>query len=96
MENRIKYILLDGTEIEMELTLESLQQLKEKRKEDYQKVNSILLNGVRDIFEQITILYTAYLCANIDDIDVCMSYEEFQKKINKKAGHLTITTNMLL
>jgi len=96
MENRIKYLLLDGTEVEMELTLESLYQLKDKRNEDYQRINSILLNGVRDIFEQITILYTAYLCANIDNIDTCMNYEEFKKKINKKAGHLTITTNMIL
>ncbi len=96
MENRIKYLLLDGTEIEMELTLESLHQLKDKRNEEYQRINTILLNGVRDIFEQITILYTAYLCANIDNIDMCMNYEEFEKKINKKAGHLTITTNMIL
>lgn len=96
MENKIKYMLLDGQEIEMELTLEKLHQLKDKKNEEYQKINSILLNGVRDIFEQVIILYTAYLCANIDKIDSCMNYEEFEKKINKKAGHLTITSNMLL
>lgn len=96
MENRLKYKMLDGQEVELELTLDSLHQLKEKRNEDYLRINSILLNGVTDIFEQIIILYTAYLCANIENIDTCMSYEEFEKRINRKAGQLTITANYLL
>lgn len=96
MENRLKYKLSDGQEVELELTLDKLYQLKEKRNEDYLRINNILLNGVTDIFEQIIIIYTAYLCANIEKLDTCMSYEEFEKKINRKAGQLTITANELL
>ena len=96
MENRIKYKLIDGQEIEMELTLEKLYKLKEKRNEDYLRINKILLNGVTDIFEQIVILYSAYLCANIENVDNCMKYEEFEKKINRKAGNLTLVANALL
>lgn len=96
MENRLKYKILDGQEIELELTLDALYKLKEKRNDDYLRINNILLNGVRDIFEQITILYTAYLCANIEKLDTCMNYEEFEKKINRKAGQLTIIANALL
>lgn len=96
MENRISYKLLDGQDVEMELTLESLYKLKQVREEEYLRINKILLEGITDIFEQITILYVAYLCANIDSIDNCMNYEEFEKKINRKAGQLTMVANMLL
>lgn len=96
MENRITYKLLDGQEVDMELTLEGLYELKEVKKEEYEKINKILLNGVTDVFEQITILYTAYLCANINNVNNCMTYEEFEKKINRRAGQLTIIANMLL
>lgn len=96
MENRLRYKLADGEEIELELTLDSLAKLKEKRKEDYFRINNILLNGVSDIFEQIIILYSAYLCANIDNVEACMPYLEFEKKINRKAGNLTLIANSLL
>ena len=96
MSNKINYQLSDGENIELELSLLSLKKLKEAKKENYNIINSILLNGVTDIFEQIAIVYTAYLCANIDNIDKCMNYDEFEKRINQNAGGLTIITNQLL
>jgi hypothetical protein len=70
----------DGDKCEMTLAFYILYQFKTKNKSLYERYNKIIANGVKDEFDMLTVAYTAYLCANIDNLDECMSEEEFMIK----------------
>lgn len=69
--------LADGTVVQMTLRFYSLYQLKSKNKAAYEKYNKIMQKGPQEELENVTILYTAYLCANLANIDACMTELEF-------------------
>ena len=69
--------LADGQVVKMTLRFYSLYQLKGKNKKAYDNYNRIMVKGPQEELENVTILYTAYLCANLDRIDECMSELEF-------------------
>lgn len=69
----------DGTKIELTLTFYSLYQLKEKNKAMYERYHRIMgdnSKGKYDELEMISVLYTAYICAHINDEEI-MTEEEF-------------------
>lgn len=70
----------DGDSVKMTLAFYALYQLKAKNKAIYDKYNQLMTKGVNEELDMITILYAAYLCANINDIDSCMKLEEFMQK----------------
>ena len=75
----IDFELENGTKIQLTLNFSRLLQLKNKRKNTYDKYTNALA-GKGDAFENSLItLYTAYLCANIESLDnnEVMSYETF-------------------
>ena len=60
----------DGTSCEMTLYFYALYQLKNKNKALYDKYNRIMANMTKGNYEeldQLTILYTAYLCAQPEE-----------------------------
>lgn len=62
-----KINLLDGTETEMTLNFAALYKLRAKNKSLYDRYNELMTKGqIKDELDNITILYTAYVCANID------------------------------
>ena len=65
-----------GQEVSLTLNFLLLYRMKAKYPTTYAKYNEIIMKGMKDVFDGITILYTAYLCANIDK-DGLMSYEDF-------------------
>lgn len=65
----------DGDSVKMTLTFYALYLLKTKNKKIYDEYNKIAANGVKEELDLILILYTAYLCANMDED--CISFEEF-------------------
>lgn len=72
----------DGTTAEMSLAFYLLYLLRAKNKGLYERYNAAMnrmgqKNGGYDELDSLTILYTAYLCANMDDPDKAMSEEEF-------------------
>lgn len=71
--------LADGTTVKLTLTFYSLYQLKAKAKGIYERYNKIMTKGPQEELENVTILYTAYLCANVKDIESCMSEIEFMQ-----------------
>ncbi|MBS7131380.1 MAG: hypothetical protein KH116_10605 [Clostridium sp.] len=76
--------LENGEVIKLTLNFARLLQLKNKRKKDYEEYNNIYIKEDKDAtFSAITILYTAYLCANIEHLDdnTLMSKEEFMENI---------------
>lgn len=70
----------DGTSENLTLAFYALYQLKAKNKGVYDEYNRIMTKGANDELDMITVLYAAYLCANIADISGCMNIEEFMQK----------------
>ena len=69
--------LADGTVVQMTLNYYALYQLKPKKKSIYERYNKIMTRGPEEELENVTILYTAYLCANVHNIDECMDEMTF-------------------
>lgn len=66
----------DGTKTDLTLAFYKVYQLKAKNKALYAKYNKIATREDVDEIEMITILYTAYVCAHLDDEEL-MTEEEF-------------------
>lgn len=68
-----------GETVKLTLSYWFLLQLKNKHKDIYERYNKIMVNNPQDEFDNITILYTGYLCGLLseDKIDEAMSEEEF-------------------
>ena len=78
----IVFKLKNEKEIELTLTFSKLLRLKNIDKETYKECMNVLnKENIEDVFGYIIIIYTAYLCANIDNVKECMKYEEFIKEI---------------
>lgn len=67
----------NGEVVKMTLRFYSLYLLKSKNKQAYERYNKIMIKGPQEELENVTILYTAYLCANLDHIEECMSELDF-------------------
>ena len=67
----------DGRVVKMTLRFYALYLLKSKNKQAYERYNKIMIKGPQEELENVTILYTAYLCANLENIDECMTEMEF-------------------
>lgn len=67
----------DGDSVKMTLAFYALYQLKAINRGLYDRYNKIMTKGANEELEMITLLYAAYLCANISDAANCMSEEEF-------------------
>ena len=75
-----EYEFEDGDKCQMTLAFYILYQFKTKNKALYERYNKVIANGVKDEFDMLTVAYTAYCCANIDDLDNCMSETDFMIK----------------
>ena len=83
--------LQNGEVIKLTLNFSRLLQLKNKRKKDYELYNNVLGGKEKDnLLGTLIIVYTAYLCANIDKLDddnnSLMSREEFIDAIPNSFG----------
>ncbi len=94
----MEFELNDGEKINLIINFSLLYQLRSKNKSIYDKYSKTILVGSEDLFDFIQIIYVAYLCANINDLDNCMSFDTFiekmpndVRKIAEVAGELTQT-----
>ena len=69
----IDFELVTGEIVPMTLTFYAVYQLKNKNKHLYDRYNKVMTKGAQDEFDMITVLYTAYCCANAEP----MSEEDF-------------------
>lgn len=83
MENTsIKIVLTDGKEVELTMTFGLLYKLRSKDKDSYDRYNDIIMEGVKDMMDYPTGLYTGYLCKCIEDgKDPEMKELEFAEKL---------------
>ena len=75
----IDFEFFDGTTAKLTLTFYALYQLKNKNRGLYTRYNKIMTKGMDDEFDMITVLYTAYTCANLNETEI-MTEEEFMIK----------------
>lgn len=85
LNTKYEFVFEDGTTVEMTLAFYWLYQLRSKKKGAYERYCATMnrmgeKNYVYDELDTITILYAAYLCANLNDIDNTMTEEEFMMK----------------
>lgn len=71
-----EFVMLSGKKVLMTLSFRRLLQLKTTNKAQYSRYNAIMMNGPEDMFDNVTILYTAYLCA-LEENEAAMTYDEF-------------------
>ena len=71
----IEFELYDGTSVPLTLAFYALYQLKAKNKSLYERYMKIMQKTTTDELEMITVLYTAYACANLGS--EIMDEEEF-------------------
>lgn len=68
----------DGDTCTMTLSFIRLKRLSSKNRDLYNAYNKIMTNGSKDELETLTVLYAAYVCANLDG--EVMSEDEFIEK----------------
>ena len=56
------YKTQDGQTLELTLCFANLYEVKTKYPEEYQRYNAIMMDGMSDVFDAVSIMYTAYLC----------------------------------
>lgn len=79
MNTIIDFEFCDGTTAKMTLTFYALYQLKAKNKALYERYNKIMSKNISEELEMITVIYTAYVCANLSEENL-MTEEEFMIK----------------
>lgn len=82
MNTTIDFEFCDGTTAKLTLTFYALYQLKSKNKLLYNRYNQAMNSSAKggyDELEMLTILYVAYMCANMDE-ENALSEEEFIMK----------------
>lgn len=73
-------VMADGREETLCLSFAALWQLKTKRPNEYKTVNRILVKGTEDIMDYLSLLYAAYLCANLERIEGCEGFLDFSAR----------------
>ncbi len=73
--------MTNGEKVKLTLNFKRLLNVRNKRKDLYQRYNKIMMDGPKDLFHNITILYVAYLCAidNPDDMEYAMDEGTFME-----------------
>lgn len=82
----------DGETVKMTLTFYAIYLLKNKNKKLYDEYNKIMAVGIKEELEMITILYTAYLCANPENE---MSFEDFIQRCGSDRRNVQRTVALL-
>lgn len=83
MNTKYTFTFEDGTTAELTLAFYALYMLKAKDKSLYERYNGAMVrmgdqkSGRFDELDAITILYAAYVCANLNDFESRMSEEDF-------------------
>ena len=69
----------DGEKCQMSLSFIRLKKLGSKRKELSDRYNNVMIKGTKSELDLLTVLYTAYVCANMDSEEL-LSEDEFLEK----------------
>ena len=83
----VKFEMQNG-EVDLTLNFYTLNQLKTKHPKEYKRFFELRKNGVTTELDGAEMIYTAYLCANMDKMPDVMSYEEFLQNMKNSRSKL--------
>ena len=93
----VDFELEDGTTVKLTLQFYRLYMLKNTNKKAvYDRYNKINAEGFKEELDMVDVLYTAYLCANVKEIDTGMTREEFLMNMPVDREYIGDTYNMLV
>jgi hypothetical protein len=79
LSNRYKFEFQDGSTCEMTLAFILLKRLSSKNKRAYEACQKVMVNGPKDEFDMLSVIYAGYLCANMDKENL-LTEDEFIEK----------------
>lgn len=88
--------LADGSKVKLALAYSLLFQLRKLKPKVYEEYNEVAMNGTKDELKHIDLIYAAYLCANIENVDECMSKEKFINLLPEEHYTIPVMTAALL
>lgn len=91
----IEMELTNGEKVQLTLNFSRLLNVRNKRKKDYDKYNEVIMNGAKDVFDNVQVVYMAYLCG-LDDLDEAMSESEFIELIPPYMNTINETVSNLI
>lgn len=89
----------DGKSMKLTLAYGLLYKLRSKHRAQYDEYNRIMTKGAKDEFDNLTLLYTAYLCERIDekgDTEGAMGFDEFLDLMPIDRVEVTRAVGMLI
>ena len=89
----------EGDKIKLTLAYKYLYKLRSTNKAAYDDYNNIMMKGPKDEFDNITIIYTAYLCSLLEDngtTEGAMSYDDFLDVLPFDRVEITRAVGMLI
>lgn len=89
-----KLVLNNGKEVKLTLNFARLLKVKNNNTEMYEKCNKVMMNGAKDIFDMLSVIYTSYLCANLQD--EVIKYEEFIELVPFNLKSIAVLTDSLM
>lgn len=90
---------VNGEKIRLTLAYRYLYQLRNRHRDQYEDYNRVMTKGMSDVFDNITVLYTAYLCnliAETGDTAGCMSFDEFLDVLPADQSDVVRAVGMLI
>lgn len=72
--------LMNGETVELTLNFRRLLEVRNKRKTVYEKYNKVIMQGTKDSFDVLAVIYTAYLCG-LDNVEDGMPEDEFMNEV---------------
>ena len=79
LTGRYEFEFFDGSTCQMTLAFILLKKLSCKNKDLYKRCQKVMTNGPEDEFDMLAVLYAAYVCANMDDVNL-MTEDAFIEK----------------
>lgn len=80
LSTKYTFEFYDGTECQMTLAFIYLKKLSSKNKTLYDRCQKVMANGAKDEFDTLTVLYAAYMCANMESGETLLTEDEFIEK----------------
>lgn len=77
----VEFTLMDDSVIKMTLTYARLYKVRAENKEVYDRYNKIMMEGSKDEFDNLFLLYTGYLCGLVGTEETPMSFEDFMEQV---------------
>lgn len=77
----VEFTLMDDSVVKLTLTYARLYKVRAENKEAYDRYNKVMMEGSKDEFDNLFLLYTAYLCGLVGTGETTMSFEDFIEKV---------------